>query len=181
MDLYFPNLNAACEDVRHLRQVGNELTGQWSLAQILDHLNLSLQMTLTGAEFTFPVLLRPLFRVMFSRTLRVGKPSKLRGKAPKEIQPSADLDEDSCANRFYELCDTLMQPDTKFVDTYPMLGRLNRQQWLRLQQWHCAHHLSFAVPHVSRSNIVYESQRLSGTTGLVASSTTEKTIHRRDL
>ena len=51
MDLYFPNLNAACEDVRYLRQVGNELTGQWSLAQILDHLNLSLQMTLTGAEY----------------------------------------------------------------------------------------------------------------------------------
>ncbi|WP_372726144.1 DUF1569 domain-containing protein [Novipirellula sp.] len=27
------------------------MTGQWSLAQILDHLNLSLQMTLTVAEF----------------------------------------------------------------------------------------------------------------------------------
>lgn len=153
MDLYFPSLRAACDDVRHLRESGYELTGQWTLSQILDHLNLSLQMTLTGADFSFPFFLRPVFRLMFASTLRAGKPSKLRGKAPKEIQPSANPDEDESAARFYELCDTLMKRDTVFVPTYPMLGRLNREQWLLMQQWHCAHHLSFAVPIESKSNV----------------------------
>lgn len=146
MDLCYPTLGAACDDVRRLREGGYELTGQWTLSQILDHLNLSLQMTLTGAEFTFPAVLRPVFKMVFSRTLRIGKPSKMRGKAPKEILPSANPDENECATLFYELCEILMKPDTVFVATYPMLGRLNREQWLLLQQWHCAHHLSFAVP-----------------------------------
>ncbi|MEO8498141.1 MAG: DUF1569 domain-containing protein [Planctomycetota bacterium] len=104
-------------------------------------------MTINGADFTFPAPLRPLFRLMFARTLRQGKPSKLRGKAPKQIQPGPNLDEDACANRFYDLATTLIDPATVFVPTYPMLGRLSRQQWLLLQQWHSAHHLSFAVPN----------------------------------
>ncbi|WP_037250293.1 DUF1569 domain-containing protein, partial [Rhodopirellula europaea] len=48
---------------------------------------------------------------------------------------------------FYSLADTLMDPSTPFVSHYPMLGRLTREQWLLMQQWHAAHHLSFAVPN----------------------------------
>ncbi|MCS7471733.1 DUF1569 domain-containing protein [Stieleria sp. ICT_E10.1] len=146
MDLRYPDLAAACEDILHLREGGYELVGNWNLAQILDHLNTSMQMTISGAEFTFPALLRPVMKLMFMPTMRKGKPSKLRGKAPLQLQPALDLDEDACANRFYALAETLMDPSTQFVTHYPMLGRLNREQWLLLQQWHAAHHLSFVVP-----------------------------------
>ncbi|GAA5505598.1 DUF1569 domain-containing protein [Novipirellula caenicola] len=146
MDLRYPDLDAACADIARLREGGYELVGTWSLAQILDHLNMSMQMTIDGAEFAFPALLRPVMKLMFMPTMRKGKPSKLRGKAPKQLQPACDLDEDACANRFYALAETLMDPSTPFVTHYPMLGRLNREQWLLMQQWHAAHHLSFVVP-----------------------------------
>ncbi|QDV23865.1 DUF1569 domain-containing protein [Aureliella helgolandensis] len=146
MDLRYSDLGAACADVVRLRDGGYVLVGNWSLAQILDHLNMSMQMTIDGAEFKFPALLRPVMKMMFMPTLRTGKPSKLRGKAPKQLQPAIDLDEGACADRFFALANTLMNLSTTFVTHYPMLGRLNREQWLLLQQWHAAHHLSFVVP-----------------------------------
>ncbi|TWU15195.1 DUF1569 domain-containing protein [Allorhodopirellula heiligendammensis] len=149
MDLRYPDLGAACADVAQLRQGGYELVGTWSLAQILDHLNMSMQMTTDGAPFTFPALMRPVMKLMFMPTMRKGKPSKLRGKAPQQLQPALALDEDVCVNRFYKLAESLMDPSTPFVSHYPMLGRLNREQWLLLQQWHAAHHLSFVVPIAS--------------------------------
>lgn len=147
MDLRYPDLGAACTDIARLREGGYELVGTWSLAQILDHLNLSMQMTIDGADFTFPSLMRPVMKWMFMPTMRKGKPSKLRGKAPEQLQPAKDLDEDACAKRFYSLAETLMDPSTPFVSHYPMLGRLTREQWLLMQQWHAAHHLSFVVPN----------------------------------
>ncbi|EMB16534.1 DUF1569 domain-containing protein [Rhodopirellula europaea] len=147
----FKNLNEACDEVRHLREYGYQLAGTWSLAQILDHLNRSMQMTVDGADFTFPAILRPIFRLLMMPTLRKGKPSKLRGKAPQPLIPDPHADEETVAKRFYELAERLMHPDTEFAASYPMLGRLSREEWLLLQRWHIAHHLSFVVPEVSRT------------------------------
>ena len=80
--------------------------------------------------------------------VRRGAPIKMRAKAPAPVIPKSteELDEQACAERFYELANRLLAPDAKFDHPHPMMGKLNREQWLAMQSWHCAHHLSFAVP-----------------------------------
>lgn len=97
MDLRYPDLASACDDVRRLRESDYELAGSWSLAQILDHLNMSMQMTIDDAGFAFPAPLRPLFKLMLLPMMRKGK----------------------------------------------------REQWLLMQKWHAAHHLSYVVPKIT--------------------------------
>ena len=148
LDLRFADLSDAKADVRALREQGYELTGNWSLAQILDHLNKALAMTFDGADFGPPAVVRPIIRMIMMPMVRRGAPIKMRAKAPGPVKPKSvdQLDEDECAQRFYELADRLLAADAQFVHPHPMMGKLNRQQWLDMQTWHCAHHLSFAVP-----------------------------------
>ena len=151
LDLRFSSLSDACADVRALREGGYELTGNWSLAQILDHLNRSLAMTFDGADFGPPAVLRPMIRMIMMPMVRRGAPIKMRATAPGPVKPSSvdELDEQACADRFYELADRMMAADASFVQPHPMMGKLSREQWLAMQTWHCAHHLSFAVPKAS--------------------------------
>lgn len=151
LDLRFEDLSDALSDVKQLQSCGYEKTGQWNLAQIVDHLNHALRMTIDGPPFMMPWFLRPLLRVAFMPIIRRGRPTKLRGKAPPPLVPAESPDESEVILEFEKLVTRLLDPKTTFIDVHPVMGKLNREQWLLMQQWHCAHHLSFLVPRDSKA------------------------------
>lgn len=146
LDLVFETLADASEDVRVASENGYELVGQWSFAEILEHLNLTMQMTMDGADFGYPAIVRPLVRLLFMPTIKRGKPLKIKASAPKSLVPRDNLDEVDCVERFHSMVAKLSDPNTEFQPIHPLLGKLNRGQWLNMQKWHAAHHLSFVVP-----------------------------------
>ena len=146
MDLFFPDLAAAARDVQHAREAGYQLTGNWNLAQILDHLNRTMRMTFEGAPFKYPAPLRLICRLALMPMIRGGKPTKVRGKAPAALTPPDEADESDNAEEFYRLVNKLTDPTTPFVALHPVFGKFTREQWLLMQKWHAAHHLSFVVP-----------------------------------
>ena len=145
--LYFASLAEAAEDVKRARQTGYVLAGNWSLAQILQHLNLTMRITLYGPPFKLPAPVRPVVKLMFMPVLKRGKPISFRAKAPKAVAPDDSPDEEETVEEFYALVAQLMDTNTPFVEIHPLLGKLDRPQWLLMQKWHAAHHLSFVVPN----------------------------------
>ena len=146
LELVYDSLADASSDVRNAMDNGYELVGTWSLAEILQHLNLTMRMTLEGPAFQASALMRPVYRILFMPMIKKGRPVKIRATAPKSLTPANDLDENACADRFHELVARLSDPTTEFQPFHPLMGNLNREQWLLMQKWHAAHHLSFMVP-----------------------------------
>ena len=147
LDLVYRSLADASRDVRDAQEFGYQLVGNWSLSQILEHLSLTMQMTLERPSFQYPALVRPIFRLFFMPTIKKGKPVKLKASAPKSLAPSDNLDESECVEKFHALIEKLVDPATEFQSFHPLLGNLNREEWLLMQKWHAAHHLSFMVPN----------------------------------
>ena len=145
-DLVFPQLSDASSDVRQLRSVGYELVGNWSLAQILEHLSKSLEMAIVRPDFKMNFLIRPIFKMMLLPMMRRGKPMGMTVKVPPTLAPSDNLDEAAAAEKFHAMIANLSDPNTEFQPFNPLMGKLTRDQWLVMQRWHCAHHLSYAVP-----------------------------------
>ena len=143
MDLKFNSLGETATEVKHLHEVGWERAGNWSLAQILEHLNVTLRMTMGEIPFFLPAPVRPLIKLAFMPTVRKGLPIRLRAIAPKSLQPGPSPDEREMVDRYCTLVDLLLTSETQFAPIHPVFGRVNRDEWLQIQTWHATHHLSF--------------------------------------
>ena len=143
----YERLNEAVEDARRLAR-GCEQAGGWSLEQNLDHLNKAMLIAIDGIDFGLPSLVRPIMRWMFmGRMERLGSDAvKFRAKAPPPLQPSESLDLETLLVEFERLAALIEAPDTVLQPIHPVFGKVNRAQWLIMQRWHAAHHLSYLVP-----------------------------------
>ena len=146
MDLHFDSLRDAISEVERLHQSGWERAGTWSLGQILDHLNITLRFTFGEIPFFLPPPLRPVVKFFFWPTVVKGLPIRLKGVAPKPIQPRPEPDEREMVQTFVELVERHFDESIPFAPIHPVFGRLDREGWLLVHQWHVTHHLSFMVP-----------------------------------
>ena len=80
---------------------------------------------------------------MFRYTLRYGIPTDSTVDPNLNPPPHVDLDEamDGLA-RALERYQGYVGP----LKAHPLFGRLSRDRWDHLHCFHCAHHLSFAIP-----------------------------------
>ena len=143
MDLKFNSLGETAIEVRHLHEVGWERAGNWSLAQMLEHLNVTLRMTLSEIPFFLPAPIRPLVKLAFMPTVRKGLPIRLRGIAPKSLQPGPSPGEREMVDQYCTLVDLLLGAETQYAPIHPVFGRVTRSEWLEIHTWHATHHLSF--------------------------------------
>ncbi|MCA9262279.1 MAG: DUF1569 domain-containing protein [Planctomycetales bacterium] len=150
--LRYAHLHEAVADAKQL-SLGYTPTGGWDLAQNLSHLNKSMRMAIEGMAWGLPKFIRPLMRWWFlGRMERLGSQAiKMKAKAPPELQPDHELDLDEQLAEFERLAELLESPDTPFVDCHPVFGKMTRAQWMIMQRWHAAHHLSFLVPQRPQS------------------------------
>lgn len=151
IELYFDCLSDAIADVDQLHREGWSRAGNWSLGQILDHLNITLRFSFGDIPFYLPMPIRPIVKLVFWPTIVKGKPIRLRGVAPKKLQPRSEPDESAFVQEFTELVKKHFAPNVEFAPIHPVFGRLARQDWLLVQKWHVTHHLSFMVPSTERT------------------------------
>ena len=148
--LRFDSLDAAVRDAEHLLTAGYERAGNWDLAQCLDHLAAWLTYPVSGFP-RMPFFLRPLFalvratmgRGMLNKYLRegmpAGKPTMPQSVGTPGGDPAAALERFKNAAAGFEAHAGDYLPS-------PLFGPLSRDEALRVQLAHCAHHLSFLVP-----------------------------------
>lgn len=150
-ELTFATLDGAVRDAEHLLAVGYERAANWDLAQVCGHLTEWLRYPLDGYPKA-PLVIRPLIwlaKVTIGRSARdeILCTGKFRpgGRTMPETVPQPGGDATAAVARFKETA-TRFQAHTGGYDPSPLFGQMTRDEWLRLNLAHCAHHLSFLVP-----------------------------------
>lgn len=140
--LHFESLNEVLPEVDRLL-AGNLTLGQWSLAQILNHLRTAIETTCSPARNEAePTRQQTAARLRFFRTERFpdGIESPLPPLPPRErLEPRAEADGLRAAIARFFIAEGPFP-------RHPRLGPLAKEEWARFHCLHCAHHLGFAVP-----------------------------------
>lgn len=148
--LTFDSLDAAVREAEHLLAAGYERAGTWDLAQCLDHLAAWLTYPVSGfptaplpIRLMLAVVRRTLGRGMLNKYLREGMPA---GK-PTMPQSVAEAGGDPAAalGRFKAAAGRFAAHGGDYLPS-PLFGPLTRDEALKVQLAHAAHHLSFLVP-----------------------------------
>lgn len=145
--LRFTSLSQVMPDVERLL-AGHATVGRWSLAQILNHLELGIRLSMDGVpqKYSWPV--RRLFGPVAWRLASWLDWIPEGVRVPKIYLPRPGLDAGSEAAALRATIERLEGYAGGF-DEHPLLGRLSGADWNRFHCLHCAHHLSFAVPKVT--------------------------------
>ena len=146
--LCFHNLHEALDDARQLAERGYERGGQWSLGQVLDHLNKTLRMSTQTVDFGMPRWVRPFFKWFLMGRMKSGESHAIsfRAKAPPSLTPPQEVEVAPALAEFAELVQQIESPDAQFAPVHPILGQVTAEEWRCMQRWHAAHHLSFLTP-----------------------------------
>ena len=141
--LAFDRIETIMPEVDRLLR-GHHTAGRWTLGAICDHLartiNLSLDSTAADAQATREQAVN---RRLFFRA-----PAFPEGRTPplSAQDPDPDADPVAAAEGLRVALTRLAAHDGDFP-AHPVLGPMNRSEWLLFHSRHAAHHLSFAVPN----------------------------------
>lgn len=120
--------------------------GQWTTAQIVEHISKLMEMSLDGFPFNAPLPLR-----IFGRLIRpfvVGKPCprgiQLKGESAK-LLPSDDAELDAAVARLGRSIDRVVG-GARMEAPSPIFGPLTHEQWFAMHLRHAEHHLGFLRP-----------------------------------
>ncbi len=150
-ELNFATLDDAVRDAEHLLAAGYDRAGDWDLAQVCGHLTEWLRYPMDG----YPVQPAPVRLVLWAIRKTVG-PAKRReilatGKMPagkptlrESVAPPGGDPAEAVAG-FRETVRRFRDHPGPFHPS-PVFGAMARDEWLRLNAAHAAHHLSFLVP-----------------------------------
>lgn len=144
--LNFDHLEDCVSECHRLLQTGYVRNGNWTLAQICQHLRLTIEANLKGYPTWMRVLgypLRPfLRRFMMPRLLAGNSPTGV--KTAGMFVPQANLD-DSIEVHEFSRCVEQFLAHTGELHSHPGFGRMNHQEFGAFHAAHAAHHLSFLV------------------------------------
>lgn len=145
--LDFQNTDELIQDIEHLRQVGYQKLGNWSLTQICEHLEKVTRGGMDGFDFKFPWIIRATIgRYFVSKMLRTRKVPSL--SAPKVFLPKpapAEGEDDSVIDRCLATSRRMKDFAGPFLP-YPLATGVTLEDWRQIMLVHGAHHLSFLVP-----------------------------------
>jgi hypothetical protein len=148
--LSFATLDDAVRDAEHLLAAGYEKAGTWDLAQCLDHLAAWLTYPLSGfpkaplpIRLMLAVVRRTLGRGMLNKYLREGMPAG-KPTIPQSVGVGGG-DPAAALGRFEAAAARFAAHGGDYLPS-PLFGPLTRDEALRVQLAHCAHHMSFLVP-----------------------------------
>lgn len=150
-DLRFSNLDEVIADVEILRARGYEKAGNWNLAQVCGHLANWLGYPVNGFPKAGCLVgsILGLMRVtvgkkLLRKTLARGS-MRAGGQTMPESVPAATEDEAGAAAKLKEAARRFKEHPGEYHPS-PLFGQLTRDEALKLQLIHCAHHLSFLIP-----------------------------------
>jgi len=150
--LKFDSLDAAVADAERLLANGYEKAGNWDLSQVAGHLANWLSYPVDGfPKAPFPVRMmlgavrvtlgRKMFESYLAKGMPAGKPTMTESVPPLGGDPTAAV------SRLKERAGRFQTHTGDYLPS-PLFGKMTREEALKLQLVHCAHHLSFLVPKV---------------------------------
>ena len=147
--LEFGSLDEVVADATRLLRDGYEQAGNWDLAQVAGHLATWMRFPLEGFPRKAPLMMWVL-RNMFGRSLRrkILRERKMveRGFTLKETVPAPSGDAAGAVAKLRQTIERFKGHIGEYHPS-PLFGAMSRDEYTQLQLIHCAHHLSFLVPH----------------------------------
>jgi Protein of unknown function (DUF1569) len=143
-NLHFPSFQALLTDAHLLHSAPYQKLGNWSLAQIADHLAQSLHASIDGFGYRRNFLFRAIARQLLPRILRTRR-IPTGTKIPQRFNPSPTLT-DNLALPQLTTAIQRFENHTAPLAPHPFFGTLTPTQWRHLHLIHAAHHLSFLIP-----------------------------------
>lgn len=150
--LQFADLDQVAADAEKLLADGYVPTGKWNLAQVCAHLNDWMQYPIDG----YPRAALPIRAMLWLMKVTIGK-RQLNSVLKQGFRDSlptmpatvhaADSSSDQAAvEQLVATIDRFKRHSGEFHSS-PIYGELTADEHFNLQLAHCAHHLSFLVPH----------------------------------
>jgi len=121
-------------------------TGNWTPAQILDHVGIFWTHALDGFPPGKPPLpMRMLVQLFFKKSAVQGKQPPTGIKLPAKASYLMPSDDPKFAPAMEKLrtCIERVKRGDSYVPASPLFGKLARDEWTRMNLGHCAMHLSF--------------------------------------
>jgi len=143
--LDFQDLGQVIGDVQDLRRRGYTRAGNWTLAQVADHLAIFFRGSLEGFSRRMPWIVRALVGkpilglILRKRRMRAGV------QVPQVFLPGDPRDDEVAVEQLVGLIERFRN-HTGPLQPSPLFCHLTRQQWTDLHLIHAAHHLSFLLP-----------------------------------
>lgn len=145
--LKFSNAQDLIDEIDHILAAPSIQTlGNWSAAQVFEHLRLTASIGVGEFSVPTPLWMRlagPLFKpFLLNRPMRSGV------KLPKNIDtlichPNNE-DTQQAGRAFQQIVRRLAQGEG--IATHPFLGKMTTEDWIKLQMRHAELHLSFLIP-----------------------------------
>ena len=149
-NLSFASLDEVAADAENLLAKGYDRAGNWDLAQVAGHVAEWMRFPIEGFPRP-PLLIRPVLWLMkatagkklLAKTLAEGFGTG--GRTMPETVPPPGGDAAAAVARLKEIA-ARWKTHAGDVHPSPLFGAMTRDEALRLQLRHAAHHLSFLVP-----------------------------------
>jgi len=149
LKLEFEKLPEVVAYVDKLRLEGYHKIGNWSLAEILDHLRFPILAATRPTDFKAPFPVRVMAKlVLFGLVLRTKRMSSGMS-SPKKALPGDRFKDDNDLELAYQNFCKAVEEFCSHTGEYlpnPIFGKLNRDHYEAVQCIHCAHHLGFLIP-----------------------------------
>ncbi|MEE9129307.1 MAG: DUF1569 domain-containing protein [Phycisphaerales bacterium] len=147
--LQFHTMQEILRDVEELGAVTSETgesicaDGNWTPAQIVEHVTFFIDGTIDGFDFTAPLLIRVLARPFKKRILT--KPMKPGVKLPARMNVLLPDPETTWDDAVSALRDTVARIDSgeRMMQPSPLLGAMTHEDWVNLHCRHAEMHFSF--------------------------------------
>jgi hypothetical protein len=142
----YHDLSEVLAEAEQFAATDTQTLGNWTLAQIFDHLSKSLRVAVDGTDAFFPwparLFLRPIRGRFFSRPMKPGfrVPSKLEGV----LRPRVGISKEQALQ---ELVETVRRFESaRRLAPHPAFGRLTPEEWTQITLRHAELHMSFVWP-----------------------------------
>ena len=150
--LKFETLDQVNDETQRLLNSGYTAVGHWNLAQVCGHLSDWMRFPMDG----FPTPGLPIRVVLWLMKVTVGRRQLKKVLAdgfsaglptmPDTVKsPDAETDEQA-VQKLADVIDRIQSHNGAFHPS-PLYGHMTREDLVRLQLAHCAHHLSFLQPN----------------------------------
>ena len=145
-DLHYNSYDDLLEDIRQLAETPHHTVGNWSLAQIVEHLSKAAAIQVDGAPFKLPWPTGLLMRTfMKKRFLTKPLPSgfKIPQKHSDQFVPADDTDLSQAIEHLES--EIARCQETIQCAPHPVLGNLTSAEWEQFNLRHAEMHMSFVV------------------------------------
>ncbi len=144
-ELHLQNCDEVLTEVDRLHTQGYTRTGNWDLAQVLDHLTFFMRGPMDGYQFKVPWLMKVLLGKWAKRSILSAKKMKRGVFTPQKPLPPSGLDEAATVKRFTEILTRLRNHQGALLPN-PFFGPMSLDETLELNLLHCNHHLGYLIP-----------------------------------